>query len=140
MSLSSNMYIRFIRKNGQAETDDLVTIQRVNRNIFRCSFRDGNTKKTETIVLNDRNLFWWLRIILRLVKKDSEPFKSIQFDMPMMPSVLVNIRKIDDFYHTLLDAVEFHLDNWPTEIQKYGDIYGDMPSLVSQVPVRTTTI
>ena len=130
-----NIRMRFIRKKGDSKTDDLVTIERLGRDLFLCSFKDGNSKKTDSLILNDRKLFWWLRIILRLVKKDSDPFASVQFDMPLMPSILADIRTIDSFYHTILDAIEFHMDNWPVRNQP-----DDMPPLVYEARRTTTSV
>jgi hypothetical protein len=30
-----------------------------------------------------------------------------------MPSVMVKVKELDSAYNTILNAVEFHLDNWP---------------------------
>ena len=112
--MSSRIAIRFIRKNETSDTDVKVFIQNVGKDLYSLSFTDGysDTPRTHSAILNDRNLFRWLRITLRLLEKDSDPFDSIQMDMPIMPSFMVDVDKIGSAYHTILDMVEFHLDNW----------------------------
>ena len=142
---SSNVVIRFIRSFNTKDDDTIVTIRRIDTNLFSLRMKDGFQSNpnyisiSDNTVISDRNLFLWLRIVLRLVEKDSEPFKGIQFDMPLMPSVLIHINKIDRAYHTILDALEFHMDNWPIQNWKPVDEYADMPALVPDENVRTTT-
>jgi hypothetical protein len=112
--MSSRIAIRFIRKNETSDTDAQVFIKDVGKDLYSLSFMDGysNSPHMHSALLNDRNLFRWLRITLRLLENDSDPFDSIQMDMPIMPSLMVDIHKIGSAYHTILDMVEFHLDNW----------------------------
>ena len=101
------MRILFIYKNHN--DDDVAMIRRVGDDLFNLKFTSGNISKST--VLSSRDLFRWLRITLRLLTKDTEPYASIQIDLSVMPSCMFTIDKIDDAYHTILDAVEFHLDN-----------------------------
>ena len=112
--MSSQITIRFIRKGESPNTDAKVVIHNVGENLYSLSFTDGysEVRRTHSAILNDRNLFRWLRITLRLLEHDSDPFESVQMDLPIMPSFMVDIVKVHRAYHTILDMVEFHLDNW----------------------------
>ena len=112
--MSSPITIRFIRKGESPNTDAKVVIHNVGEDLYSLSFTDGysEVRRTHSAILNDRNLFRWLRITLRLLEHDSDPFDSVQMDLPIMPSFMVDIDNICDAYHTILDMVEFHLDNW----------------------------
>jgi len=101
------MRILFLYKNHN--NDDVATIHRVGDDLFKLKFTSGNISKST--FLSSRDLFRWLRITLRLLTKDSEPYASIQIDPCVMPSCMITIDSIDDAYHTILDAFEFHMDN-----------------------------
>lgn len=117
MSLRT-IQIRFLRKNSTPQDDDRVTIKRVGVDLYTLTYKDSTLKNTPTwAILDSRGIFRWLRILLRVVKKDSDPFDSVQFDLPTMPSFLISTDSIDDSYHTILDAVEFHLDRYMTQFE-----------------------
>jgi hypothetical protein len=78
------------------------------------SFRSGDTKKSTITTLTDSAAFRWVRQTINLLEKDADPFQFIQLDLPLMPSVLINAKDLGSSYNRILDAVEFHLDNWPT--------------------------
>jgi hypothetical protein len=134
-----NVKIRMIRKNGNPTNDDLVMIDSVGPNQFRMKYTYGDTEKKVPyqIILDDRMLLRWMRIVIRLLEKDSDPFASLQLDFPTMPSVIFDVDALDDAYNTILDAIEFHIDNWPQprpQEEEYEvhspNPYEDMPSLV----------
>ena len=110
-----NISIRMIRKNGVPTNDDLVKITRVGDNKFCMKYTYGDTDKKVPyqIILDDRMLLRWMRIVIRLLEKDSDPFASLQLDFSVMPSVMFHVEDLDSAYNTILDALEFHIDNWP---------------------------
>jgi len=146
----SNMSIniRFIRTNGSPKNDDKVIISRLpysqdNRFNLSYTYGDTNVKTPHQVVLAPDAVFRWMRNIIGLLEKDSDPFESVQLDLPFMPSVLFDVPKLSDAYHPLLDAIEFHLDNWPattflppSPIEEEEEEYDDMPPLI---PLRTNT-
>jgi hypothetical protein len=151
---SPNIRIRFIRANASAKNDDTVVIYRLGANQFSLAYTYGDvaTKNPHRVVLNDRAVFRWMRNLIGLLEKDVDPFEHIQLDLPFMPSVLFDAAKLGDSYHSMLDALEFHLDNWPApapvlnpedemddedeedelDEEEYNDEnnYADMPNLV----------
>jgi hypothetical protein len=112
---SPSIRIRFIRANGSAKNDDTVVIYHLGANQFSLAYTYGetDTKNPRKVVLTDRGVFRWMRNLIGLLEKDVDPFQHVQLDLPFMPSVLFDATKLGDTYHTILDAVEFHLDNWP---------------------------
>ena len=134
------LVLRFIRKNGLSQSDDIATIEKLGVNQYSLQYTYGlsSNKKPFRIVLNDRKLFWWVRVLLRLLKKDTDPFESVQIDLPILPSVLINVQAMDGSYHTILDAIEFHLDNWPSN-EGQEDEYEDLPALLPITPPTTTS-
>jgi hypothetical protein len=51
-----------------------------------------------------------------------------------MPSVAISATKLRESYHDILDALEFHLDNWPSLDEE--DEYADMPDLIPNTPTH----
>ena len=121
--------VRFIRKDEKhSSNDDIVNIRRVGTNQYKLAYTYGQAKKTTTqsLTLNDDEVFRWMRCTIGLVEKDAEPFESIQLDLPYMPSVVFSVSNLDSVYHRVLDALNFHLNNWPAPVE---DEYADLPPL-----------
>jgi hypothetical protein len=139
---STNIKIRFIRRDSNK--DDVVDITRLLLdNTFSLSYTYGLSKKQTptTVTLTSDNVFRWMRHTISLLEQDDDPFESIQLDLPLMPSVMFKVVDLDEAYHALLNALEFHLDNWPlaTEEEANSTIYDDMPPLESQSYDYNTT-
>jgi len=150
--MCSNLKItlRFIRMDSDAKTDDLVHISRYAQGQYCLSYTYGDTKNKTPyqLVLTDKAVFRWMRTTIGILEKDSDPFGSVQLDTPFMPSVVFNVSELGDAYHPLLDALEFHLDNWPAPAvfssededededeldyeEPEEDVYAGMPPLMS---------
>ena len=115
-----NIMIRIVRQNGTATDDDLVVINRMgDRFSLKYTYGDTMRKTPFYLMLDDRALLKWVRVLIRLLENDSEPFASIQFDFPIMPSVMFNVDELANAYNTILDAMEFHMDNWPSDQAPY---------------------
>jgi hypothetical protein len=123
--------IRFIRQNEKlAKNDDTMRIWSDDGQTFTVMFRSGETKKSVMTTMSDSAVFRWIRHTITLLEKDVDPFQFIQLDLPLMPSVLINAKDLYTSYNRILDAVEFHLDNWPMT-SKLADPAG------SAAPVNT---
>jgi hypothetical protein len=106
--------IRFIRQNEKlAKNDDQMRIWSSDGQNFTVSFRSGDTKKSVITTLSDSAVFRWVRHTIGLLEKDADPFQFVQLDLPLMPSVLIKATDLGESYNRILDALEFHLDNWP---------------------------
>jgi len=118
MSGNLKITVRFIHtKISDPSTDDMVYITRYAPNQYRLSYTYGiekDNKTTHSLVLSDKAVFRWMRATLCILEKDADPFNMVQLDTPFMPSVVFNVSNLGAAYHPLLDALEFHLDNWPT--------------------------
>jgi hypothetical protein len=91
-----------------------VTIDRVGTNQYRLGYTYGEytyQKAPTYIYLNGGDVFRWMRFVIGLLEKDNDPFESVQLDWSFMPSVMFNVDKLGDVYHSLLDALEFYLDH-----------------------------
>jgi hypothetical protein len=140
--MTSSITFRFIRNsNASGQDDDLAIIHYQSKDVYRIVYKcpytnSGSTNKSVTMFLNDRETFRWVRRVLNLLEVDTQPFEGLQLDMPTMPSIMVNPKKIP--YSTILDAVEFQLDNWNSFFTQQKKVEeeeeDDMPELV---PIRS---
>ena len=108
------MNIRFIRQNEKcAKNDDTMKIISSDGENYDVVFTQGETKKSTLVSMSDSAVFRWVRHTISLLERDADPFEFVQLDLPLMPSVLVKVKELNGAYNTILNAVEFHLDNWP---------------------------
>jgi hypothetical protein len=118
--------IRFIRTIHLIDTetcesmrDDVVQISRLNEvdargiDMYTLDYRPySDPAKTETMRVNADKVFVYARALLRLLEHDADPFRSIQIDFPSMPSVLIKMTDLGNAVHSILDALDFTLENW----------------------------
>lgn len=149
-----SMTFRFIRDNStDGASDDIATISYGGNNIYKLKFKtphsEGVADKPVVMMLDDRQIFRWVRRMISLMECDTDPFTGIQLDFPVMPSVMIEVKNLSRDYTALLDAVEFQLDNWTNTMVKTDvpkaparvsytqrtDVDDDMPPLV---PVGTS--
>ena len=114
-----NILFRFIRTEHSGNVkkekyDDLCRVTKVGDE-FSLSFTYdvGKSVRTNTLIANADTVQLWTRRIIDLLKRDADPFKEMQVDFPLLPSILFEVANIQDNYHAILDAVEFSIDNWP---------------------------
>jgi len=121
----SPITIRFTR-NADKSQDDVITITpsltktlgeswmteyKVN---FTASNCDNPSKKETSINLPDRFLEMYLKSLLTMIEKDSEPYKSVQVDMPLVPSVMYNPQDLWKVTSSILSHLLVLLNKWPT--------------------------
>jgi hypothetical protein len=156
----SSIVFRFIRNNSKdGSTDDIAIISYAGNSTYKLSFKTyftENTKKKATVMtLDDRQTFRWVRRMVSLLECDTDPFTGIQVDMPMMPTVLLTVENLGRDYSSLLDSVEFQLDNWSNtvctncDVQKvpnaparrtlYQDEYNDYATMPPLIPIEQSS-
>ena len=161
--MSRVMHIRFIRHNEKcARNDDTMKLVSSDGLTFKATFTSGETRTSTNATMTDCGVFRWIRSVIGLLHMDADPYQFIQLDLPLMPSVLLKVKNLDDLYNRVLNAIEVHLDNWPakkpaasrssllntagiaerSDDEVVEDPYSDMPPLIpltptTSYPVRT---
>ena len=115
------MTFRFIRDNStNGATDDIATISYAGNNIYKLKFKtphsEGVADKPVVMMLDDKQTFRWVRRMISLLECDTDPFTGVQLDLPVMPSIMLEVKNLSRDYSALLDAVEFQLDNWSNTV------------------------
>jgi hypothetical protein len=119
---SSVLRIRFIRKDApqNGSTDDVVNIRCISLKLYGLRYHDG-IKETPEVVLNDMSVYRYVRNLIDLYSADADPFESLQFDFPLMPTVLISVLDLGSSKKRLLEAIQFHLDHLTPPSQQINE-------------------
>lgn len=118
MTTAPFIFFRFISAESSKANNnqhDTVKIARNAEGSYDLTYRYYDIGASHTMTMSDTSIFRWVRHTLRLIEADDNPVKEIQIDWPMMPPVLILSAKIGTAYHTILDALEWHLEHWPSD-------------------------
>lgn len=115
----ASMVIRFIETVGRPSTDDwirVVPIHNSNATVFVQEYQimsrlDGN--RIAAKVMGGANLLEYIETILRLVSADDLPCKQLQFDIPNVPTILVNHNHIRNRIPEVVDMLRQIVEFWP---------------------------
>lgn len=99
---SSNVVLRLIRKNKESEDnktcDDLLAIECVNNNKYKVYYKDSNTlnssKRIHESTLTSDVLNSYIDSLLFLLSKDTDPFATVQFNVPCAPVILLKVEEL----------------------------------------------
>lgn len=89
---AKNIVIHLIRdkKDEAKDTDDIIAIHHKGEDIYHVFYRDGNfADKTRyhMSVHTGESLDTYLLSVFRLLARDRDPFKAIQFNIPGTPTL-----------------------------------------------------
>lgn len=94
---STNISIRLLRKgpeNNDGVNDDQIAIVENENDVYDVYYHYGEwqTEKTAHFIqMNGDDLDNYLWSMFTLLARDADPFRSIQFNLPCMPSILLEI-------------------------------------------------
>jgi hypothetical protein len=97
---STNINIRILRKgpeNNDRSRDDLIAIVEQENDVYDVYYHSADWKNEKTahaIQVNGDDLDNYLYSLFFLLSRDADPFRSIQFNLPCMPSVLLDMRDL----------------------------------------------
>ena len=96
---SSNITIRLIRKgegdNGDGNNDDHIAIV-YNDDSYIVYYKDTNAVNglVHSTVLTGDELDTYLRGLFFMLTHDKDPFRFIQFNIPCMPCIFLNVKDL----------------------------------------------
>ena len=94
---SRNISMRILRgedKSEDGEMDDHLVIVDQGDNLYHVYYRDGTWDEKQTahmIAVTADELDAYLENLFYLLARDCQPFRSIQLNIPCMPSVMLSI-------------------------------------------------
>ena len=106
--------IRFIR-SLKGSDDDVVTISPVSDDSYNIIYRDKQANiKSQTLAVPRSAVVKFLSMSLRMLTVDEEPFESVQFTLPSMPTIMVSPKNLTSQTRDLIyDGVEATMNYWP---------------------------
>jgi hypothetical protein len=131
MTATKMFSLQFIRKITDKGQDDLAAIACIGVDKYKITYSDATIHNKMTFETNGYGVLRWIRRIMRLLEEDVDPFENLQLNLPAMPSTLFNISNLSENYTTILNAVEFYLD----EISKPTEP-SSLPSTPKTTPVH----
>ena len=95
---SSNISIRLVQKDGKEENDDRIVIVYKGEDTYHVYYKDGYNRNgmTHCVVLTGAELDTYLESLIDLLNLDSDPFRSIQLNIPCMPSIMLSMKSLKE--------------------------------------------
>ena len=93
---STNISIRLLRSgpdNKNGNRDDQIAIVEKGGNDFDLYYHSGDweTKTAHFVQMTGEELDQYLYSLFTLISYDADPFRSVQFNIPCMPSILITM-------------------------------------------------
>ena len=112
--LKQAMQVRFIRSK-KGSNDDIVNIIQNSADSYNIIYQDKQASvKTKTLAVPRAAVMSFLSMTLRMLTVDEEPFESIQFTLPSLPTILVSPKNLSSQTRDLIyDSVEATMNFWP---------------------------
>ena len=96
---STNISIRLLRSgadNMDTSRDDQIAIVEQLNNEYDVYYHSGDwsdksEKMAHFVQMNGLDLDQYLESLFFLVSRDADPFRSIQFNIPCMPAILISV-------------------------------------------------
>ena len=109
--------IRVIRNNDDSACDDVIKIN-PSDNTFNITYKDRHSNlNMKTYLVGSNGVIQYLKMMLRLLSIDEEPFEQVQFNIPCLPAIMVSPSELTSQTRDLVyDSVQMTLDNWPSVI------------------------
>jgi len=113
--------IRVIRSMEATDSDDVIKITpkaatgENGEKLFTITYNDQQSSvNTKMKKMDEDAVLQYLSNFLRLLSVDEEPFESVQFTFPTLPTVLVTPKNLTSQTRELVyEAVETMVANWP---------------------------
>jgi hypothetical protein len=124
-----SMMVRLVRDEKDSKKDDKIHIQpnlvksvngpvnmlyNVSYTIPATESATGNSQVNRMTFNSTYDLYEYVEFVLDLLHKDESPFKNIQFQMPMMPTILISPKNLNTSGPSFLSYLDLLLRAWPT--------------------------
>ena len=106
--------VRLIRSMNGSD-DDVLTISQLSADSYNISYNDKQANlKSKTLAVPRAAVISFLSMTLRMLSVDDEPFESVQFTLPSMPTILVSPENLTSQTRDLIyDSIEATMNYWP---------------------------
>ena len=111
----SSILLRFIAEKDQDKSEDeCLHIMKVGDDLYDIQYDIQSIGKKRTqFNMSHLEVHQYISTVLRLMHLDTDPYFSIQFEVPHMPIVLLNPKICSEDRNLLYDALDNTFKNWP---------------------------
>jgi len=88
-----------------------MTEYKVNFTVGNC---ENNSKNRTNVTLPARFLEMYLKSLLAMIERDVEPYKAVQVDMPLVPSVMYDPKDLWKVTPSIMSQLSVLFNAWPT--------------------------
>lgn len=106
--------IRKVDPTARRECDDIITIRQNMSRDFLVNYTDHDSSVRYMFIASRDNLIEYLWSVFEFLRIDEEPFDKVQILSPVHPSILLNVRNLNDRkVRTVMKTVRQLIYNWP---------------------------
>jgi len=113
---STCIMIRLIRDTQEKKDDDAIYIKRnAISNLYEIRYKDPDSKLNMNVYsITSDVVIRHMKLFLRMLTLDEEPFKAVQFSLPCLPTIVVTPKNLTSQTRDLIyDSMELTMENWP---------------------------
>lgn len=104
------------RVNGSAANDDVITIIPAG-DTFKILYMNKAEAIQHFFYTDAEQTLNYVSNLLMAVKRDTDPFHKIQFNIPCFPAVMYPVKELThELDQTLLNRVSETIKNWPEKV------------------------
>jgi hypothetical protein len=110
--------IHIIRNIDQERArDDIITIRQNMSRDFVVNYSDNDSSVRYSFIASRDNLIEYLWSVFDFLRIDEEPFDKVQIVSPVHPSILMNVKTLDNRkVGTIMKAIRQLVNNWPRSL------------------------
>jgi hypothetical protein len=107
--------IHIIRNIDQERArDDIISIRQNMSRDFVVNYSDNDCSVRYSFIASRDNLIEYLWSVFDFLRIDEEPFDKVQIVSPVHPSILLNVKTLDNRkVGTIMKAIRQLVNNWP---------------------------
>ena len=117
--------IHIIRNVDQERAgDDIITIRQNMSRDFVENYADHDCSVRKSFIASRDNLVDYLWSVFDFLRIDEEPFDKVQILSPVHPSILLNVKTLNDRkLKTVMKTIRQLIHNWPRSLSPFSHMH-----------------
>lgn len=112
------LQIHIIRNIDQERArDDIISIRQNMSRDFVVDYSDNDSSVRYSFIASRDNLVEYLWSVFDFLRIDEEPFVKVQIVSPVHPSIILNVKTLDNRkVSTIMKTIRQLINNWPRSL------------------------
>jgi len=117
--------IHIIRNIDQERArDDVITIRQNMSRDFVVNYADHDCSVRYSFIASRDNLIQYLWSVFDFLRIDEEPFDKVQVVSPVHPSILMNVKTLDDRkLKVIMKTIRQLVNHWPHSLTPFSHMH-----------------